>query len=141
MLEKVERRCDFGVSLTCHVIYSHFVDSVNFSCHAQASQLFEPTQASSSHLVVTKPIADGVDVSSSDTEYLLNSLFLSPACDSLSVHRRPSSDTDSFESWPEANIMVTCVYVALSAEASSSCRPAIDALGDNWKCRFSDSST
>jgi hypothetical protein len=136
MLVKVERRCDFGMSLTCHVIYSHFVDSVNFGCHAQASQLFEPAQVSSSHLVVTKPIAGGVDVSSSGTEDLLNLLFLSPACDSPFVHYRASSDTDSFESWLEANDMAASVYVALSVDASSSRKPAIDAPCDTHKSHF-----
>jgi hypothetical protein len=129
------------MSLTCRVIYSHFVDSVNFCCHAQASQLFEPTHASSSNLVVTKPTAGGVYVSSSDTEDLLNLLFLSPACDSPSAHRRASSDTDSFKSCTEVNDMAMSVYVALSADALSSHKPTIDAPDDNRKCRFSDSST
>jgi hypothetical protein len=83
MLRRDERRCDFGMCLLCHVIYSYFVDFVNFGCHAQASQLFEPTQALSPRLIVTMPKADVVDLSSSDTEALLDSLFVSPARDSL----------------------------------------------------------
>jgi hypothetical protein len=43
MLMKDKRRCEFGICLSCLVIYSHFGDFVNFGCHAQASQLFEPT--------------------------------------------------------------------------------------------------
>jgi hypothetical protein len=41
--ERDERRCDFSMCLSCHVIYSYFVDFVNFGCQAQKSQLFEPT--------------------------------------------------------------------------------------------------
>jgi hypothetical protein len=33
-LRKDERRCDFGLCLPCHVIYSYFDDFVNFDCHA-----------------------------------------------------------------------------------------------------------
>jgi hypothetical protein len=38
MLRRDERRCDFGVCVPCHVVYSYFVDFVNFGYHAQASQ-------------------------------------------------------------------------------------------------------
>jgi hypothetical protein len=69
MLMKDDRRCEFGICFPRLVIYSHFGDFVNFGCHVQAS---------SSHLIVTKPKASVVDVSSSDTDDLLNSLFLSP---------------------------------------------------------------
>jgi hypothetical protein len=34
MLRRDEKRCDFGMCLLCHVIYSYFVDFVNFGCHA-----------------------------------------------------------------------------------------------------------
>jgi hypothetical protein len=74
--------------------------TVNFGCHAQASQLSEAAQASLPHLAVTKPKASAGDDSSSDTEDLLNSLFLSPACGSPSMHRRGGSDCELFESWP-----------------------------------------
>jgi hypothetical protein len=68
MPKKDERRCEFGICLPHLVMYLHFDDFVNFGCPAQASQLFKPTQASSPHLIVTKPRAGVVDVSSSDTE-------------------------------------------------------------------------
>jgi hypothetical protein len=100
MLMKYETRCEFGICLPHLVIYSHFDDFVNFGCHAQASQLFDPKQASSPLLIVMKPKASMVDVSSSDSEDLLNSLFFSPACDSPSLRRCASSDADSFESLP-----------------------------------------
>jgi hypothetical protein len=135
---KDERRCEFGNCLPCLVVYSYFGDFVNFGCHAQASQLFEHVQAFSPHLIVTKAKAGVVDVSSSDTEDLLNSLFFSPACDSPSLRCRASSNADSFESWPEANNMAASVYVALSADASSSHKPAIDAPRDNRRSHFNN---
>jgi hypothetical protein len=100
MLRWDERRCDFGVSLPHHVIYSYFIVFVNFGCHAQASQLFEPVQASSPRLIATMPKADVVDLSSSDTDALLDSLFVSPACDSPIFCPRTGSDGDSFENSP-----------------------------------------
>jgi hypothetical protein len=103
MLRRDKRRCDFGMCLSCHVIYSHFVEFVNFCCRAQVSQLFEPTQASSPCLIVTMPKADVVDLSSSDTEALLDSLFVSPARDSSVSRVRTGSDGDLFEDWPDAN--------------------------------------
>jgi hypothetical protein len=72
--------------------------TINFGFHAQALQLSKPAQASLPHLAVTKPKAGVVDVSSSDTEDLLNSLFLSLACGSPSMRRRGGSDSDLFES-------------------------------------------
>jgi hypothetical protein len=125
--------------LSCRVIYLHFDDFVNFGCHVQVSQLFKPAQASSPHLIVMKPKASVVHVSSSDTKDLLNSLFLSPACDSLSLRHRASSDADSFESWPKANNMAASVYVALSVDASSFRKPTIDAPCDNRRSRFNNS--
>jgi hypothetical protein len=138
MLTKDERRCEFGICLLHPVIYSHFGDFVNFGCRVDGSQLFEPMQASSRHLIVMKPKAGMVDVSSSDTEDLLNSLFLSPACNSLSLRGCASSDADSFKSWPQVNNMAASVYVALSADASSSRKPAIDAPHDNRRSRFNN---
>jgi hypothetical protein len=61
-LRKDERRCDFGMCLPFHVIYSYFDDFVNFGCHAQASQLFEPVRFSLPHLIITKPKDDVVDI-------------------------------------------------------------------------------
>jgi hypothetical protein len=96
-LRKDERRCDFGLCLPCHVIYSYFDDFVNFDCHAQASQLFKPAHASSSHVIITKPKGHVVDISSSDTEALLDLLFLSGARNSPASHPGASSDADSIE--------------------------------------------
>jgi hypothetical protein len=138
MLMKDERRCEFGICLPRLVIYSHFGDFVNFGCHVQASQLFELVQASSPHLIVTKPKAGVVDVSSSNIEDQLNSLFLSPACDSLSLCRCAGSDANSFKSWPEANNMAVSVYVELSVDALSSRKHAIDAPRDNRRSRFNN---
>jgi hypothetical protein len=126
-LRKDERRCDFGACLPCHVIYSYFDDFVNFGYHVQASQLFEPMHASSPHLIITKPKDDVVDISSSDIEALLNLLFFSPAHNAPASHPWASSDADSFEDWPEANDMAAIVYIELSADASSSHTPMIDA--------------
>jgi hypothetical protein len=44
-----------------------------------------------------KPKDDVVDISSSDTEALLDSLFLSRARNSLASHPQASSDVDSIE--------------------------------------------
>jgi hypothetical protein len=139
-LRKDERRCDFGVCLSCYVIYSYFDDFVNFGCHAHASQLFEPAQASSPHLIIMKPKNDVVDISSSDTEALLDSLFLSLTRNSLASHPWASSDADSFEDCPKANDMAVTVYVALSADASSSRTPMINAPRGGRKSYFSNSS-
>jgi hypothetical protein len=96
-LTKSKRRCDFGVCLPHHVIYSCSDNFVNFGCLAQALQLFKPAQASSPHLIVMKPTTDVVDISSSDTEALLDSLFLSPTHDSPASHPRANSDANSLE--------------------------------------------
>jgi hypothetical protein len=85
------------VCLPCHVIYSYFVDFVNFGCHAQASQLFEPVQALSPRLIAMMPKADMVDLSFSNTEALLDSVFVSPTCDSPSSCPCMHFDSDSFE--------------------------------------------
>jgi hypothetical protein len=73
------------------------------------------------------PKADVVDLSSSDTEALLDSLSISPAHDSLVSRPRMGSDGDSFEDWPEANDMAASVYILLSVDASSSRSPAVNA--------------
>jgi hypothetical protein len=87
-----------------------------------------------------KPKGDVVDISSSDTEALLDSLFLSRARNSLASHPQASSDVDSIEDWPEANDMAAIVYVVLSADALSSRTPVIDAPRGGWKSCFDDSS-
>jgi hypothetical protein len=90
------------------------------------------------HLIIMKPRADVVDISSSDTEALLDSLFLSPAHDSPASHSRESFDPDSFENWPEPSDMAVSVYIALSADASSSRMHAINVPLDGLKSRFRD---
>jgi hypothetical protein len=139
MLMKDERRCGFGICLPHLVIYSHFGDFVNFGCRVQAWQLVEPTQAFSPQFIVSKPEASMVDVLSSDTKDLLNSLFFSPACDSPSLRSRENSNANSFKSWPEVNNMDARVYAALSADASSSCKHAIDAPCVNRRSHFNNS--
>jgi hypothetical protein len=96
-LTKIERRCDFGVCLPGHVVYSCSNNIVNFFCLAQALRLFEPAQASSPHLIIMKPRANVVDILSNDTEALLDSLFSSLARDSPALHPCASFDADSFE--------------------------------------------
>jgi hypothetical protein len=54
-------------------------------------------QASSPHLVVMKPRADVVDISSSDTEALLDLLFLSPTHDCPASQPCTNTDADSFK--------------------------------------------
>jgi hypothetical protein len=95
-------------------------------------------QASSPHIIITKPRADVVDISSSDIEALLESLFLSPARHSPVSHSRESSTANSFKNWPKPNDMAPSVYIALSADASSSRMPAIDVPRDGLNSRFSD---
>jgi hypothetical protein len=69
------------------------------------------------------PEADMVDLSSSDTEEVLELLPLSPThgYPSLLSDLRSGSDSELFEDWSEANDMVASVYIALTADASSSC--------------------
>jgi hypothetical protein len=76
--------------------------------------------------------ADMVNPSSSDTEEVLDLLFLCPIRDHHSPVLKPrsSSNDDLFEDWPEVNDMAASVYVALSADSSSSYMSAIDALRD-----------
>jgi hypothetical protein len=63
------------------------------------------TQASVPHLIIKKPKDDVVDISSCDTEALLDSLFLSRARNSPASHLWARSDANSFEDWPESNDM------------------------------------
>jgi hypothetical protein len=76
------------------------------------------------------PKADMVDLSSSDTEEVLELLSLSPTCGYHSPlsNLRSSSDSDLFEDWPEANDMAASVYVALIADALSSRVSTTDSL-------------
>jgi hypothetical protein len=113
--------------LPCHVRYPYFVNFFNFGCHVQASQLFKHAQASSQCLITMMPKVDVVDLSSSDTEALLDSLFVSTTCDSPSSRPCARSDGDSFKDWPKANDMAASVYVALSADASISRMPTVNA--------------
>jgi hypothetical protein len=85
------------------------------------------------------PKADVVDLSSSDTEALLDSLFVSPACDSAVSRPCMGSDGDSFEDWPKANDIVTSVYVALSPDSLTSHAPTIGSPCDGRKSCIGDS--
>jgi hypothetical protein len=86
------------------------------------------------------PKADVVDLSSSDTEALLDSLVVSLARASPVSRPYMGSNCDSFEDWPEVNDMATSVYTTLSADASSSRVPMIDALRDGRRSCVGDSS-
>jgi hypothetical protein len=70
-----------------------------------------------------------VTLSSSDTEAALELLCLSPTYSPHSRLSEPSSSSgsDLFEDWPEANDMVVSLYVALTADASSSRTSAVSA--------------
>jgi hypothetical protein len=63
-----------------------------------------------------------VNPSSSDTEQVLDLLFLGPARDPRSPVLKPRSsfDDDLFLDWPEVNDMAVSVDVALSADTLSS---------------------
>jgi hypothetical protein len=106
-----EWQCDFGVCLSSRVIYKYFVDFINFSCRVQASQPVKPTQTSSPRFTVTTTEADMVKLSYSDTEGALNLLFLSPSHDSPSpvLNLRSGSGSDTFEDWPDSNVMAVSV--------------------------------
>jgi hypothetical protein len=84
------------------------------------------------------PKADVVDLSSSDTEALLDSIFVSPACDSLVSRPCTGSDGDSFEDWPKAIDMVVSVYIALRVDALSSCVPIVGVSRDGQKSCVGD---
>jgi hypothetical protein len=74
------------------------------------------------------PEADMVNPSSSDTEEVLDLLFLSPARGhhSLALNLHLGSDSDAFEDWLKANDMAASVYVALTTDALSSRVSTID---------------
>jgi hypothetical protein len=120
----------FGGVAYC--LYRYFVDFVDFVCLAQASQLGEPVHASSPHFIIAMPEADVVNPSSSDTAEALDLLFSGAA----HVHHSPASnpfldsDSNMFEDWPKVNDMTTSVYVALTADASSSHASTVDAQCD-----------
>jgi hypothetical protein len=88
-----------------------------------------------------------VTLSSSDTEEALELLSLSAG---HGVSSRPlggvaqelstSSSSDFFEDWPEANDMVASIYVALTAEASSSRASMANAPRGKCKSRARSSS-
>jgi hypothetical protein len=75
------------------------------------------------------------DLSSSDTKEALELLSLSPSRGyrSLLLNLRSSSDSDLFEDSPKANDMAASVYVALTAEASSSCASIDDSVNGSRK--------
>jgi hypothetical protein len=77
----------------------------------------------SPHCNAKMPEADMVDLSSSDTEEVLELLPLSPTpgYPSLLSDLRSGSDSELFEDWPEANDMAASVHIALTADALSSC--------------------
>jgi hypothetical protein len=74
-------------------------------------------QASLPYYSVRPTEPDLVTLSSSDTEEALELLSLSPA---HGLSSRLSEGSDLFEDWPKANDMAASVYVAFTAEISSS---------------------
>jgi hypothetical protein len=100
-----------------------------FTCHAQASLPVEPAQALSPHFNVKPAEADVASLSSSDTEEALELLSLSPSRGPYSPLSElcSSSGNDLFDDWPEANFIAVLVYVALTADASSSLASTISA--------------
>jgi hypothetical protein len=80
-----------------------------------------PAQASLPHCFVV-PIETDVVTLSSDTKEALKLLSLSPVYGTPSQLSEPSltSGCDLFKYWPEANDMTMGVYIALTADASSS---------------------
>jgi hypothetical protein len=58
------------------------------------------------------PKADVVDLSSSDTKALLDSLFVGLNCDPPVSRPRTGSNGDSFEDWPKANDMAASILLA-----------------------------
>jgi hypothetical protein len=87
--------------------------------------------------------ADMVDLSSSDTEEVLELLSLSPACGyhSPPSNLRSSSDSDLFEDWPEANDVVASVNIVLTVDALSSRASTVDSPCGSQKSWASVSST
>jgi hypothetical protein len=83
------------------------------------------------------PKADMVNLSSSDTEEVLELLSLSPACGYHSSHSnlRSSSYSELFEDCPEANDKAASVYTALTADASSSRASTADSMCGGKKSR------
>jgi hypothetical protein len=71
-----------------------------------------------------------VTLSSSGTKEALELLFLSPHHDLVFHVLEPScsSGSDQFNDWPEANDTAQSVYVALTANASSSHILTVNAL-------------
>jgi hypothetical protein len=114
------------LSRVTYCLYKYFVD---FACRVQASQLVEHVWASSPPFNITMPEAEVMNSPSSDTEEALDLLFLSLAHGPLSPASNPrsGSDSDIFEDWPEVNDMAASVYVALTADASSSRASTVDA--------------
>jgi hypothetical protein len=76
-----------------------------------------------------------VTLSSSDTDKELELLFLSRPRHPIShiSEPSPSSDSDQFEDWPEANDMAMSAYVALTVDVSSCHASTVNALRGNRK--------
>jgi hypothetical protein len=74
-----------------------------------------------------------VTSSSSGTIEALELLFFSPPRHSVSRILEPScsSGSDQFDDWPKANDTTVSVYVALSADASSSRISIVNAMHDD----------
>jgi hypothetical protein len=82
-------------------------------------------QVSSLRFTITTTKANMVKLSSSDTQEVLNSLFLIPAHGSRSPVSNVHSGSSSyvFEDWLKSNDMAASVYVLLTVDASSSGAP------------------
>jgi hypothetical protein len=116
-----------------YCLYRYFIDFVDFfSCLVHALQLVEPAQASSPLFIIMMPEVDVVNLSSSDIEEAFDLVFLSPVHGphSPTLNPRSGSNSNVFDDWPEVNDMAASVYVALTADASSSRVSTVDALCD-----------
>jgi hypothetical protein len=109
----------------------------------QASHLVEPARALVPHCSTLPTEPNMVTLLSSDTEEALELLFLRPDHDNVSQISEPSScfDSDLFEDWLEAKDTVASVYVALTADASSSHASTTYAPHGDQESRSDSSST
>jgi hypothetical protein len=108
----------------------------------------EPAQASLPYCSIRRAEPDVVTLSSSDSEEALEVLSLSPAHDLTSqlsegdvLEPSSNSGSDLFEDWPKANNMSASIYVALTAEASSSRASMADAPRGEQRTHTGSSST
>jgi hypothetical protein len=88
--------------------------------------------ASSPLFIIMMPEVDVVNLSSSDIEEAFDLVFLSHVHGphSPTLNPRSGSNSNVFDDWPEVNDMAASVYVALTADASSSRVSTVDALCD-----------